>query len=92
MPHAKKTIKVLHVVIPMSVWNLKTGELDQLKEQNAELKRVLLNAFNEAIENKRIAAHFRSQFKVLKRQHRHLEEQFRALIRKKTPARRLAKH
>lgn len=57
----------------MSVYNLKTGELEKLREQNAELKRVLMAAFNEAIEQKAIAATFRKELYITKRQLRHLE-------------------
>ena len=42
----------------MSTWNLKLGELEKLREQNAELKRVLMQAFDQAIEHKHIAATF----------------------------------
>ena len=57
----------------MSVYNMKTGELEKLREQNAELERVLMAAFNEAIEQKAIANQFRKELYITKRQLRHLE-------------------
>jgi len=59
----------------MSVYNLKTGELEKLREQNAELKRVLMAAFDQAIEHKAIAATFRKEHAVLARRVRNLEKQ-----------------
>ena len=59
----------------MSVYNLKTGELEKLREQNAELKRVLMEAFDQAIEHKAIAATFRKESGVVSRRLRVLKRQ-----------------
>ena len=59
----------------MSVYNLKTGELEKLREQNAELKRVLMAAFDQAIEHKAIAATFRKEHAALACRVRSLEHQ-----------------
>ena len=59
----------------MSVYNLKTGELEKLREQNAELKRVLMEAFDQAIEQKAIAATFRKEYGVVSRRLRVLKKQ-----------------
>ena len=68
----------------MSVYNLKTGELEKLREQNAELKRVLMAAFDQAIEHKAIAATFRKEHAVLARRVRSLEKQLnQARLRKR---------
>lgn len=65
----------------MSTWNLKLGELEKLREQNEELKRVLMQAFDQAIEQKQIAALFKAEHAVLARRVRALEKQL-ALARR----------
>ena len=67
----------------MSVYNLKTGEIEKLREQNAELKRVLMQAFDQAIEHKAIAATFRKEHAVLARRVRTLEHQLAQALRRK---------
>ena len=59
----------------MSTWNLKLGELEKLREQNAELKRVLMQAFDQAIEHKHIAATFRKEYGVVSRRLRSVKKQ-----------------
>jgi len=65
----------------MSTWNLKLGELEKLREQNEELKRVLMQAFDQAIEHKQIAALFKAEHAHLARRVRALEKQL-ALARR----------